>query len=129
MSNTANTATATATAAKAARRYTNYVNGRDQEGRDGATDYCFPTASGAPVDRVHVAEAWRTARAKLGRDDVRIHDLRHHFAVTVIERIGVHRASAWLGHTDSAFTGRIYGQRTEDSSVAQADARRLYAVA
>jgi integrase len=100
-----------------------------REGRAAPGDFCFPTASGAPVDRVHVASAWRTARAKLGREDVRIHDLRHAFGYWAIETVGVHQASQWLGHSDSAFTGRVYGQRALDSSVARENARRLYAVA
>ena len=95
----------------------------------GPDDFCFPTSSGLPVDRVHVAEAWRTARAKLGRDDVRIHDLRHAFAQMAIRSVGAHQASDWLGHADSAFTGRVYGQRAADASVARANAERLYAVA
>lgn len=45
-----------------------------QEGRDGLL---FVGAKGAPLDRSRWNVLWRKARASIGRDDLRFHDLRH----------------------------------------------------
>ncbi|WP_108666286.1 tyrosine-type recombinase/integrase [Euzebya rosea] len=45
-----------------------------QEGADGLL---FVGAKGAPLDRSHWNRRWRRARAAIGRDDLRFHDLRH----------------------------------------------------
>ena len=64
----------------------------------------------------------KDAAASIGRPDLRVHDLRHSYAVAAI-RAGddIKTVQDTLGHATAAFTLDVYGHVTEEMKQESAD--------
>mgnify|MGYP005994415269 FL=1 len=89
------------------------------EGTDGLL---FVGPKGAPLDRSHWNRRWRKARAAIGRDDLRFHDLRH-TGNTLAAATGASTKELMtrMGHSSMAAALR-YQHATDDRDRAIADA-------
>jgi integrase len=84
--------------------------------------WLFPGANGQPIDPSTLSRAWRRARMKIGRPDLRLHDLRHS-GLTWAAASGASVAELMRrgGHASPAAALR-YQHATEDRDRAIADA-------
>ncbi len=68
-----------------------------------------------------IYNSWHTARTQAGLSDVRLHDLRHTFASTLVNSgRSLYEVQALLGHSNIAVTQR-YAHLSNDSLMAAAD--------
>ena len=90
-------------------------------------DYMFDRGDGRPIDPDAFGRAFRVARATLGLDSVRLHDLRHGLATMLVDNgTNVRTVSDLLGHATVAFTLQTYVHPDEATAVAAIDdAERL----
>jgi len=73
-------------------------------------DLIFCTAWGSPLDQGRVHLNWTTACAKAGVPRLRIHDLRHSVASSLIAGgMGLLEVAHLLGHTDASMVTTVYG--------------------
>lgn len=76
--------------------------------------YVFPNLKGGEGHTVGLHKTWRTVRAAVGLDDVRIHDLRHSFAsFAADDGESLQVIGKALGHRQSQTTER-YAHLTDD---------------
>ncbi len=81
--------------------------------------YLFPSEGGKPF--VNIFCAWNTARKAAGLSDVRMHDLRHTFASTLVNSgCSLYAVKELLGHSNIAVTQR-YAHLSQDVLVAAAN--------
>jgi len=82
----------------------------------------FCTSGGRPVNKSQMSPIWVRARAKVGRDDLRFHDLRH-TGQTLAALAGATEAELMqrMGHSTMS-ASRIYMHSTTDHSRAVAAA-------
>jgi integrase len=60
------------------------------------------------------SEWWRRHRAEYGMEGVRLHDLRHHHATSLLDDgVPLNTVSARLGHSKASTTSDIYGHGTD----------------
>ena len=87
--------------------------------RSNANPFVFPNAkTGEPY--VTIFTAWNRARKKAGLSDVRLHDLRHTYASTLVNSgRSLYEVQALLGHANIAVTQR-YAHLSNDSLMAAA---------
>jgi len=88
-----------------------------------AGDLVCEDGGGAPLHPDSFSQWYRREAQKLGFPTLRLHDVRHRFATTLLER-GVHPniVSAMLGHSDPAFTMRVYQHVMPNMTETAADA-------
>lgn len=88
----------------------------------GEDDLVFCTSGGRPVNKSQMSPIWVRARAKVGRDDLRFHDLRH-TGQTLAALAGATEAELMqrMGHSTTS-ASRIYMHSTTDHSRAVAAA-------
>ena len=88
----------------------------------GEDDLIFCTSGGRPVNKSQMSTIWARARAKVGRDDLRFHDLRH-TGQTLAALAGATEAELMqrMGHSTTS-ASRIYMHSTTDHSRAVAAA-------
>ena len=89
---------------------------------EGADGLLFVGPKGAPLDRSHWNRRWRKARAVIGRDDLRFHDLRH-TGNTLAAATGASTKELMtrMGHSSMAAALR-YQHATDDRDRAIAEA-------
>lgn len=69
--------------------------------------YVFTSVTGTKLDQGNVRRAFIKARAKVGLDDVKIHDLRHTFATRLVQSgIDLYKVQRLLGHKTPLMTQR-----------------------
>jgi integrase len=89
-----------------------------QERRAG-TDHVFPGAHGGPLGSI--GKVWRQVRSAAGLTEVRLHDLRHSFASSIVNNGGsLPVIGALLGHRSTQTTAR-YAHLADDPLRAVAD--------
>jgi len=80
----------------------------------------FVRADGRPWHRQAFSYHWHKARDAAGAEAARengMHALRHTYAsLQLAAGVDVLKVSAWLGHSDPAFTWRVYGHFIPDSA-------------
>jgi len=82
-------------------------------------DYVFPSKSGKPF--VNIYSAWDNARKRAGLPHVRLHDLRHTFASTLVNAgVPLYTVQKLLGHSTITVTQR-YAHLTQDSLASSAE--------
>lgn len=88
----------------------------------GEDDLVFCTSGGRPVNKSQMSPIWVRARAKVGRHDLRFHDLRH-TGQTLAALAGATEAELMqrMGHSTTS-ASRIYMHSTTDHSRAVAAA-------
>jgi integrase len=86
--------------------------------------FVFPDPFGQLADPDHFTRTWRKAAKAAGHSKVRLHDVRHHHATTLMA-LGVNAkvVQERLGHSTPAFTLQRYSHVSEGM---QAEAARLY---
>jgi site-specific recombinase XerD len=83
------------------------------------SDYEFPAKSGKPFKNIY--QAWNTARTKAGLRNVRMHDLRHTFASTLVNAgVPLHNIQLLLGQHNISVTQR-YAHLSKDSLMSFAE--------
>jgi integrase len=81
--------------------------------------YVFPAPNGKSYTNIYTS--WDHARNKAGLHDVRMHDLRHTFASTLVNNgRSLYEVQALLGHHNISVTAR-YAHLSNDSLAAAAD--------
>lgn len=95
--------------------------------------FTTPRARGAVRRQRFNRGAWKAALREAGIPDDRengMHVLRHTYASVLIEAgVSIRRVAQYLGHTDPAFTLRVYGHLMEDGEdAARKAADRAFAV-
>lgn len=77
-------------------------------------DFVFPGSKGQPILTSTVDRIWTRTLKQLGIENVRIHDLRHGAATTLLDkRIPVKAVSKRLGHSDVRVTLSVYAHVLE----------------
>ncbi|MBN1458446.1 MAG: site-specific integrase [Armatimonadetes bacterium] len=72
-------------------------------------DLVFPTYCGEPQRPSFVSGRFHTLADSIGLGDVRFHDLRHgHASALLRQMVSPHIVQRRLGHSDPAFTLRVY---------------------
>lgn len=72
-------------------------------------DLVFPTYCGEPQRPSFVSSRFHTLAGSIGLGDVRFHDLRHgHASALLRQMVSPHIVQRRLGHSDPAFTLRVY---------------------
>ena len=73
------------------------------------TDLVVDRGDGGPVNPDTVSHAFAEIAERVGQGDVRLHDLRHGFAVALLKAgVNVKVVSEALGHSRTAFTMDVY---------------------
>ena len=68
------------------------------------SDYVF-SERGKAITQARLYELWRRIRADCGFGQMRLHDLRHSFASTAVNRgVGLRTIGGLLGHSDLSTT-------------------------
>ena len=81
--------------------------------------YVFPSKFGKPF--ANIFNAWNTARKRAGLPNVRLHDLRHTFASTLVNAgAPLYTVQKLLGHSTITMTQR-YAHLNQESLVASAE--------
>ena len=92
--------------------------------RDSA--FVFTTPEGKPISQTSIRYHFKKLAAALGLPDLRVHDLRHHFAVMSLQNgDDVKTVQVNLGHATASFTLDVYGhvsERMRDESAARMQA-------
>ena len=70
--------------------------------------YLFETATGGRLDRSNVHKAIQAAGHAIGIKNLHPHTLRHTWATSNLDRLGIYKVSHYLGHSDIATTARFY---------------------
>ncbi len=87
--------------------------------RVGGVDFVFPAKPGKPF--INIFRAWDTARKRAGLPHVRLHDLRHTFASTLVNAgVPLYTVQKLLGHSTITVTQR-YAHLTQDSLASSAE--------
>jgi len=75
----------------------------------------FTSATGQPKDPSNVLRAVKTAAAKAGVADAKVHSMRHAAATAMLESgIPLHAVSRILGHSKTNVTAEVYAHLTRD---------------
>ncbi len=86
--------------------------------KDGG-EFVFPAKTGKPF--INIYQSWNTARTRAGLKDVRLHDLRHTFASTLVNAgVPLHNIQLLLGHHNISVTQR-YAHLSKDSLLSSAN--------
>ena len=91
-------------------------------------DYVFATRRGTAITASNLRRAYVALQAKAGVPRIRLHDLRHTNASTLVEAgVGLDTVSKRLGHADSRITQHLYvrGSREAEALAAEAIEERL----
>jgi integrase len=84
-----------------------------RRGKTRPADLVFRTPLGRAVDPRADDKAWHGVLAAAGLQPTRLHNARHSAAVSLIDSgVPMSYVSDLLGHTDFAFTKRVYGHRS-----------------
>lgn len=80
--------------------------------------YVFTSATGQPLDPAQLLRFWKRAvKAATGRDDGKVHTLRHSAASALLAAgVPLVDVSRHVGHSSVAITGDIYGHVSTDSA-------------
>lgn len=70
--------------------------------------YLFETATGGRLDRSNIHKAIQAAGQAIGIKNLHPHTLRHTWATSNLDRLGIYKVSHYLGHSDIATTARFY---------------------
>ena len=70
--------------------------------------YLFETATGGRLDRSNIHKAIQAAGHAIGIKNLHPHTLRHTWATSNLDRLGIYKVSHYLGHSDIATTARFY---------------------
>jgi integrase len=71
------------------------------------SDYVFTDETGKPFRPHQVSTAFKRACKRAGVEDLRFHDLRHHFASSLIQSgVDLYRVKKLLGNKDQRMTQR-----------------------
>lgn len=73
-----------------------------------SASYLFEFRKGRPMSRTHVFRMVREAGRAAGLDGLHPHTLRHTWATLNLDRLGLHKVSRYLGHSDVSITSRFY---------------------
>ena len=93
--------------------------------RGGKDNYLFPSGGSHLQD---INNFWAGVRTKIKRPDLHLHDLRHEFASTAIDKnVPLETMTAMLGHKRSRITERYAHQR--DERMREASNRAMAALA
>jgi len=85
------------------------------------TDRVFTTQIGGPLTPMMLTHAWNRMQEMAGVRHVRLHDLRHlHASLLVREGLDVRTVADRIGHSDPAFTLRVYSHMFEEQRAAAA---------
>jgi integrase len=91
---------------------------------DGFTDqgYLFCARTGSPIQARNLLREFYAIRARLGRPDLRFHDLRH-TAATLLHAVGAPAKAIQqlMGHASDATTREVYMHQTADTETTAAD--------
>ncbi len=83
------------------------------------SEYIFPSKTGKPF--INIYTAWNTARVRADLKDVRLHDLRHTFASTLVNAgVPLYNVQQLLGHHNISVTER-YAHLSKDALVESAN--------
>jgi integrase len=90
------------------------------DGKPVTAGLLFTSPDGGALNRHQWNAAWRPARAAAGipaSRDAGFHQLRHHFASSLLARgVDIRALASYLGHHDPGFTLRIYTHLMPDSA-------------
>ena len=70
--------------------------------------YLFETKTGGRLDRTNIHKAVQAAGHAIGIKNLHPHTLRHSWATSNLDRLGIYKVSHYLGHADIATTARFY---------------------
>jgi integrase len=74
-----------------------------------AEDFVCATASGQPVSQRNLHRAIASAARRAGLGKIGAHDLRHSYGSRLVSKgVPIPTVSRWLGHSNSAFTLKVY---------------------
>lgn len=98
-----------------------------KDNREQATALVFTNALGGELYPRTIAKHLKIILAKIGVEDVTVHDLRHTYATLALQNgIDVKTVSQTLGHATAAFTLDIYAAVTERMYRSSADKMQGY---
>ena len=70
--------------------------------------YLFETNNGKQLNRSNVYRMIQASGKQIGIRNLHPHTIRHTFATLNIDRLGLHKASKYLGHSDVSTTSKFY---------------------